>query len=116
MLPAGSARPLENSLIREEHQSEMHPTNYIFSEPVQAAFLSRIEKYDGFTNIIVAGGHLCRDRQFSHSLLSIFISHTRKCTNFQRSSSCPECCCHMYIFPLERAEWKECCIMISHLA
>lgn len=58
----------------------------------------RTEKHDSFTNIIVAGGHLCRDSQFSHSLLSIFIYNTGKRINFQSSSSCPECCCHMYIF------------------
>lgn len=98
MLPAGSARPLKNSLLREEHQFEMLPTNCICSEPVQDAFLLRTEKHDSFTNTIVAGGHLCKDTQYSHSLLSIFISNTGKHINFQSSSSCPECCCHMYIF------------------
>lgn len=71
MLPAGSARPLENPLLGEEHQSERLPTNCVCSEPVQAAFSVRIEKHDGCTNVAVAGGHLCRDSQFSHSLLSI---------------------------------------------
>lgn len=63
------------------------------------------------------GGHLCRDRRFSCSPLSIIISNTGNHMYFQSSSSCPECCCtHVYIPPRPQPEWQEYCIMVSDLA